>query len=431
MPDPKDTSKWQRTKKILWDSTLNAPIRGAYNLMNASYDDLVAGDAATTERLAGDSLSAAGAATAGGVMSPKPRNSIGAGGGRGPKRLEAPKAAPKSSVSPAAREGSAAKKSVSPAAREPGELKAGPAKFRKKMETWRQEGAAARNASPKKRSGTFADRVDAAKKSAASGPPNRATRKPRPGESKFIGPTRPPVPGDKNFIGPRQPPRAGDRDFVGPVRPQKTAGRKPRPGEAKFIGPTRPPVPGDKNFIGPRQPPRAGDRDFIGPRQPPRAGDKNFIGPVKTFRNKGGDKGGRYTGAKSAAALAGLGGAGYLTWQGAPTSKAQKDAGKVQKPRTGGDVPRSTVDAERKKKADAYRKKGQETYAKLRETSKDKKQAGDKSRVAKPVKKMTNFERMKMRQYEKEGVAGRSVSSKRAKARVMKERSYKFSDFFK
>jgi hypothetical protein len=50
------------------------------------------------------------------------------------------------------------------------------------------------------------------------------------------------------------------------------------------------------------------------------------------------------------------------------------------------------------------------------------KAAGDKSRVA---KKMTNFERMKQRQYEKEGVGGRSVTAEGARKRVMEERKYK------
>jgi hypothetical protein len=45
--------------------------------------------------------------------------------------------------------------------------------------------------------------------------------------------------------------------------------------------------------------------------------------------------------------------------------------------------------------------------------------------------KMTNFERSKMRGYEKEGYGGKSMTSKGAKARVQKERSYKFKDLFK
>lgn len=42
-----------------------------------------------------------------------------------------------------------------------------------------------------------------------------------------------------------------------------------------------------------------------------------------------------------------------------------------------------------------------------------------------PAKPMTNFERMKARQYEKEGYGGRSMTAAGAKAQVQKERSYK------
>jgi len=54
-----------------------------------------------------------------------------------------------------------------------------------------------------------------------------------------------------------------------------------------------------------------------------------------------------------------------------------------------------------------------------------------KSSVSKAPGKMTNFERQKARQYEKEGYGGRSLTSSGAKARVQKERSYKFKDLFK
>lgn len=55
--------------------------------------------------------------------------------------------------------------------------------------------------------------------------------------------------------------------------------------------------------------------------------------------------------------------------------------------------------------------------------------AGDKSRMAN--KPMSNFERMKARQYEKEGYGGRSMTAEKAKAQVRKERGYKFKDLFK
>lgn len=50
------------------------------------------------------------------------------------------------------------------------------------------------------------------------------------------------------------------------------------------------------------------------------------------------------------------------------------------------------------------------------------KAASDKSRVS---GKMTNFERMKARQYEKEGYGGRSLTAEGAKAQVARERGYK------
>lgn len=58
-------------------------------------------------------------------------------------------------------------------------------------------------------------------------------------------------------------------------------------------------------------------------------------------------------------------------------------------------------------------------------TSKPVKAAGDKSRAAKPEKKFSNFERMKQRQYEKEGYGGRAMTTERAKAQVVKERGQK------
>lgn len=65
---------------------------------------------------------------------------------------------------------------------------------------------------------------------------------------------------------------------------------------------------------------------------------------------------------------------------------------------------------------------GKEDMQKRPEERKPVKAAGDKSRVA---KKMTNFERMKQRQYEKEGVGGRSVTAEGARKRVVEERKYK------
>lgn len=53
------------------------------------------------------------------------------------------------------------------------------------------------------------------------------------------------------------------------------------------------------------------------------------------------------------------------------------------------------------------------------------------SSVKATASKMTNFERQKARQLEKEGYGGRSMTREGAKKQVMKERSYKFKDLFK
>jgi hypothetical protein len=57
--------------------------------------------------------------------------------------------------------------------------------------------------------------------------------------------------------------------------------------------------------------------------------------------------------------------------------------------------------------------------------------APSNSGSSKASKPMSNFERQKQRMYEKEGYNGRSLTSSGAKARVLKERSYKFKDLFK
>jgi len=57
--------------------------------------------------------------------------------------------------------------------------------------------------------------------------------------------------------------------------------------------------------------------------------------------------------------------------------------------------------------------------------------APSKSGSSKASKPMSNFERQKQRKYEEEGYGGRSLTSSGAKARVQKERSYKFKDLFK
>lgn len=55
----------------------------------------------------------------------------------------------------------------------------------------------------------------------------------------------------------------------------------------------------------------------------------------------------------------------------------------------------------------------------------------EKKTFRKPEKPLNAFERLKMQMYEKEGHGGRSLTMAGAKAQVLKERSYKFSDLFK
>ena len=76
LDDPSTTSKWERTKQILWDSNLNAPIRGFYNLMNTPYETLAGGPSPEFDQAVGDSFDAAGGITVGSMPMPKPSNSL-------------------------------------------------------------------------------------------------------------------------------------------------------------------------------------------------------------------------------------------------------------------------------------------------------------------------------------------------------------------
>jgi hypothetical protein len=142
-----------------------------------------------------------------------------------------------------------------------------------------------------------------------------------------------------------------------------------------------------------------------------------------TFGDKGqGSRLGTY--AKRALAAGAMGGAAYGLYKGADKSKSEtpKDTSN-----SSGGTPSSPTSADKKSKADAFR-------AKMQGRNPGTKKAVDKSRVSgkkNEAKKLTNFERMKMRGYEKEGVAGRSATSSRAKGQVIKERKYKFGDIFK
>jgi hypothetical protein len=386
MPDPKDTSKTQRLKKVLWESNLNTPIRGFYNLMNTPYETLVGDTGAKGRKAVEDSFDAASGMTVGSAVAPKPRGAL----TMGANRRGAPRPAKKSTEARDIGSGSMRQKTLD-------DLKQGP-KQPEKAADFNKGGA----------------RDTAFKEAQANS--RSATRKPRPGEKKFIGPTNKPQPGDRKFIGPTQKPKPGDKKFIGPKD-------KPRSGDKDFIGPmNRPAKPGEKGFIGPREKPRSGDKDFIGPNpQAPKAGSKDFVGPMRPPK--------RTFGKLKAGAAAGAGLLGYASYRSADKPSAQKR-----------EAPRDDRASSGSSKADAFKKKqqgmnvpGSPTNPKKAGPKKDgPKKAGDKSSAAaKPEKKMSNFERMKKRQYEKEGYGGRSMTSRGAEGRVKKERGFKFKDLFK
>lgn len=150
---------------------------------------------------------------------------------------------------------------------------------------------------------------------------------------------------------------------------------------------------------------------------------------TRTFGDKGGGKGaGMKTNLKRAGAALLVGGAAYGLYKGADKPKADQ----------GGTSSNAAAKTDRESKAAAFKAKQQGMKTPGSPTnpntkSATPKKAGDKSRMSKgaPEKKMTNFERMKMRGYEKEGLGGRSMTSAKAKERVKTERGYKFKDLFK
>lgn len=101
----------------------------------------------------------------------------------------------------------------------------------------------------------------------------------------------------------------------------------------------------------------------------------------------------------------------------------RKKSGVVIKPLSG-EPPKSDF----AKNQQGMKVKGSPTYAESANKKKAVSNASDKSRLA---GKMTNFEKAKAARYEKEGYNGRSMTAAQAKARVAKERDYKFADLFK
>lgn len=168
-------------------------------------------------------------------------------------------------------------------------------------------------------------------------------------------------------------------------------------------------------------------------RMPAVQGSRGVNVGTRTFGDKGAGKGaGMSTNAKRMLAAGAVGGAAYGLYKGADKPKADdKAAPKKEAPR---DDRASQLSGSKSDKAAEFRKKQQGMKTPGSPTNPNKssgtKKAGNKS-GAKPEKKMSNFERMKQRQYEKEGYGGRSMTSKGAKERVKTERGFKFKDLFK
>lgn len=72
-------SKWDRVKQALWETNLNAPVRGIYNLMNADPYTLYTDTGAAGQQAAVDSFDAASGVTVGSMPMPKPANSLSMG----------------------------------------------------------------------------------------------------------------------------------------------------------------------------------------------------------------------------------------------------------------------------------------------------------------------------------------------------------------
>jgi len=161
---------------------------------------------------------------------------------------------------------------------------------------------------------------------------------------------------------------------------------------------------------------------------------------TRTFGDKG--QSGRIVGLSNKGKLAlgaGAAGTAAMLYKGADMPKASDNKANNSKLMSGPRDDRASSGSG-SSKADAFKKKqqgmnvpGSPTNPKKAGPKKDgPKKAGDKSSAAaKPEKKMSNFERMKQRQHEKEGYGGRSMTSRGAESRVKKERGFKFKDLFK
>jgi len=181
-------------------------------------------------------------------------------------------------------------------------------------------------------------------------------------------------------------------------------------------------------------------------------------GAVAKIGAKAGDKGsgGRLGNIlKYGAVGAAVGGAGYGLYQGADKTKAEgrKDTGRriIYSEPAGPKAPKANNSkltsgprddransGSGSSKAKTFKDKQQGMNVKGSPTNPDKSgpkkdapKGGAKAPAKKAEKPMSSFERMKKRQYEKEGYGGRSMTSRGAESRVKKERGFKFKDLFK
>ena len=151
---------------------------------------------------------------------------------------------------------------------------------------------------------------------------------------------------------------------------------------------------------------------------------------------------------KYGAVGAAVGGAGYGLYEGADKTKAEgrKDTGRriIYSEPAGPKAPKANNSkltsgarddraSSGSSKAKSFKDKQQGMKVEGSPTNPNKsgpKKAGPKAPAKKAEKPMSSFERMKKRQYEKEGYGGRSMTSRGAESRVKKERSFKFKDLF-
>lgn len=258
---------------------------------------------------------------------------------------------------------------------------------------------------------------------------------PKPGTSKFIGPAKPKA---KRSAPKKEeaPAKSSSPRYKVSGAQQIYTGPKPKPGSRGFIGPTRATQPGEKGFIGPTRPPRSGDKDFIGPRQAPRSGDKDFIGPANKPSSPKKESSTAKKAGIAGGATAAITGTYYATKK---DSEPRKAFGGARPERTGSYPASSRSSAgarpERPGSYPAAKRKAAGTYTKPYDKKPASAAPAASGGAPKPKKKparvasdkssqsgkMTSFQRMKSRQFEKEGVAGRSMSRSAAQKRAVEK----------